>query len=44
MARPRATASHLELTGQDVLKPQKYSTYNMTQGVLVEAVDLKPPK
>lgn len=44
MARPRATASHLELTGQDVLKPQKYSSYNMTKGVVVDAVDLKPPK
>ena len=44
MPRPRATAQHLDITGQKILKPQKYSKYNMTNGIVVDAVEIKPPR
>lgn len=45
MSRPRGTASHLILSGQTERKPQKYSKYNLTQGVLPpEGASIVAPK
>lgn len=45
MARPRATANQIELSGLNKIQKTRYSTYNMEPGkVIPPDVKLKPPK
>lgn len=44
MSRPRGTASHLILSGQTERKPQKYSKYNLTEGVIPTDGTIVAPK
>ena len=45
MPRARGTASHLILSGQTDRKPQRYSNYNLTEGVLPpEGTSIVAPK
>ena len=45
MGRPRMTQNQLVLSGQNILKPKRYSSYNLVPGkVIPKDVQLTPPK
>ena len=44
MARPRDTARQLELSGLAEHAPQRYSNYNMTEGIIPKDTIIKPPR
>ena len=44
MARPRDTARQLQLSGLAEHAPQRYSNYNMTEGIIPKDTIIKPPR